>query len=188
MLPRFFVARTLSKFITVLLCFSLLITTLAPFAIANGGRVSFLRSRAQGNNPSAIAGAPQGTLPNLDEVKIQQPPLARAPHSVASTLRSRHNPIAPRTGRVGDPLPTPSALPTPSILPTPSPLPTPSIPPPHIGAAINSNENLWTTPNNSGLLRYLFVWNAPTLLSANTNFQFSSPGISSSYEFDLRTA
>jgi hypothetical protein len=186
MLLRFLVARTLSKFITALVCASLFITTLTPFAVANGGRVSFLRSRAQGNSPSAIAVAPQGTLPNLDEAKIQQPPLARAPHSIASILRSRRNPLAPRRRRVGDPLPTPSALPTPSILPTTSPLPTPSVPPPpHIGAAINSNENLWTTPNNIGLLRYLLAWNAPTSVSANTNFQFSSPRISSSYEFDF---
>ncbi|HBB87134.1 MAG TPA: hypothetical protein DC047_05925 [Blastocatellia bacterium] len=188
MLLRFLVARKLSKFIPVLVCFSLLMATLTPFAVASGGGASFLRSRAQENGAIPIAGAPEGTLPNLDDIKAREPPIARAPYSVASTLRSRRNPLAPRTRRVGDPLPTPSALPTPTNLPTPPPLPSPSVPPPHIGAAINSNENLWATPDNVGLLQYLLAWNAPTSVTP-TAFQTDSlsdlSDLQPNYAFDL---
>jgi hypothetical protein len=81
----------------------------APLGTANVRR-GFFKHQTQDNGPTPISGAPEGTLPNLDDVKARQPPIARAPISVASTLRSRRNPIAPRTRRVGDPLPTPSAF------------------------------------------------------------------------------
>ena len=68
MLPRFFAPRTISKSITVLVCSALLMASFAPFGIANGGRASLLRGRAQESSPSPRAGAPEGSLPNLDEV------------------------------------------------------------------------------------------------------------------------
>ena len=132
MLPRFFAPRTISKSITVLLCSSLLIAMLTPFGIAGGRRKAFLSNRVQESGPSPRAGAPEGSLPNLDEVKSQQLPQPVAPPSVPSTMRSRRNPLSPRIVRhVGDPLPSPSIspLPSPSILPSPSPLPSPSVSP-----------------------------------------------------------
>ncbi|MDQ1638475.1 MAG: hypothetical protein QOF62_1814 [Pyrinomonadaceae bacterium] len=186
MLPRFFASRSNSKTLTVLVCFSLLMATLTPFAVANGAGSSFLRSRAQDNGSTPISGAPEGTLPNLDQVKVRQPPVVRAPQSVASTVRSRRNPLAPRTRRVGDPLPTPSVLPTPTNLPTPPPLPSPSVPPPHVGAAINSDENLWGTSTNGGLLKYLLAWNGPTSITTKKSIQFdSSLDVQSSHAFDF---
>lgn len=85
--PQALAARTISKPIALLVCSSLLITWLAPFGIAKAGRASFLRGRAQGNGPNAIAGAPQGILPNLDGVKNQQLSQPIAPSSIPSTMR-----------------------------------------------------------------------------------------------------
>lgn len=166
MLPRFFAPRTISKSITVLVCASLLMATLAPFGSANEGRASFFRGRAQESGLSPRAGAPEGSLPNLDEVKNQQLPQPIAPPSVPSTMRSLRNPLAPRTVlHVGDPLPSP--LPSPSLLPSPSPLPSPSISPlPLVWLGRPAARTPWTKSNNGEeLLPYLLAWNHnyPTL-------------------------
>lgn len=128
MLPRFFAPYAMSKCIAALVCSSLLIGALTPLGLANGGRRSFLKGRTQEGSLSPVAGAPEGYLPNLDEVRNGQLPQPAAPPSVPSTMRSVHSPLEPRAVRhVGDPLPSP--LPSPSILPSPSPLPSPSISP-----------------------------------------------------------
>ena len=123
----------ISRSIAVLLGSSLLLGMLTPLGLANGGRMSFLNGRTQEGVPSAIGGAPEGTLPNLDEVRYGQLPQPIAPPSVPSTMRSRQNPLAPRIGiHFGDPLPSPSPSPStspspsPSLLPSPSPSPLPS--------------------------------------------------------------
>src|ERR1051325_6067331 len=110
------------KSISILTSISILI---APIANAKPGGSPFI-ARVQDSTPAAIPGAPAGVLPNLDEVKSRQLPQPAAPPSIASTLRSRRNPLAPRTvRRVGDPLPSP----LPSISPLPSPLVSPYLPP-----------------------------------------------------------
>lgn len=86
MLARLFAARTISKPITVMVCASLLMSTLAPFGMASGGAAPFLRGRAQESGPSPRVGAPEGSLPNLDEIRNQQPPQPAAPPSVPSTM------------------------------------------------------------------------------------------------------
>ena len=188
MLNRFLAARKIAKSITALVCSSLLIAMFAPFGIAGGGRKSFLRGRAQESGPSPRAGAPEGILPNLDEVRNGQLPQPIAPPSVMSTLRSRRNPLVPRTVlHVGDPLPSPSVLPSPlpspsllpspsplpspstsplaspSLLPSPSPLPSPSTSPlsPPLVSASGARSTPWTHNglSNPQLLSYLLAWN-----------------------------
>src|SRR5712691_2545605 len=132
-----FLTPTLSKSIAMLVCCWLLMAPVAPFGFANARRTSTTH-RSQDSAPAPRAGASEGTLPNLDEVKTRQLPQPRAPQPVVSALRSRRNPLASRTvRRVGDPLPLPSPVPSPSIPPrpspstppTPSPLPSVSVPP-----------------------------------------------------------
>src|SRR6267378_189324 len=130
-------ARLLRQAISVFICYSLLQVLLAPFALARGKRFSLVPGRPQ-ENGVAVTGVPEGVFPNLDEVRNQQLPQPIAPPSVPSTMRSRLNPLAPRTVmHVGDPLPSPlttplpspSSFPSPSTVPTPiaSPLPSPSL-------------------------------------------------------------
>src|SRR6267378_757756 len=160
-------ARLLRQAISVFICYSLLQVLLAPFALARGKRFSLVPGRPQ-ENGVAVTGVPEGVFPNLDEVRNQQLPQPIAPPSVPSTMRSRLNPLAPRTVmHVGDPLPSPSPLTTP--LPSPSIFPSPSIPPLPLvlaGLGVGSGAARWTkSPNGEGLLQFLLAWNHsyPTL-------------------------
>jgi hypothetical protein len=132
-MPFRFRSTTQRKLFSLLLCYSLLLTCVAPFAIARAKRFPLVTGRSQ-NNDTAVAGAPEGIFPNLDEVRNAHLPQPIAPPSVASTLRSLRNPLAPRTVlHVGDPLPSPSILPSPLPSPSTSPLASPSLwpsPPP----------------------------------------------------------
>ncbi|HLA12147.1 MAG TPA: DUF4214 domain-containing protein [Pyrinomonadaceae bacterium] len=96
-----------------LLCYilscSLLLSSFVPLVLKDLGWTSL----AQGTSPSARPhpAAPEGGFPNLDEVRRRPSEEPRAPQEIHSTIRSRHNPEAPRNGRrVGDTLPT-SAMP-----------------------------------------------------------------------------
>jgi YD repeat-containing protein len=163
------------RLISLALCYSLLHISLAPFKAEGAGRSLLLRGLVQ-NGTMPRSGAPEGLLPNLDEVKMRHLPQPRAPQAIPSTVRSRRNPLAPRTvRRVGDPLPSP--LPTPSILPSPisipsmSPLPSPLV---RAGGAVTTTA--WSKSGNGteDLLPYLLAWNHnyPTLYrSSNTAFQ-----------------
>jgi len=210
MAPRLSLPRTLRKCITGLVCSSLLMTTIAPFRIANAGRVSFLRARAQESASPARAAVPEGTLPNLDEARNQQLPRPVAPSSIPSTLRSRKNPLARRTVlRVGDPLPLPSILPSPSRSPQPSPapsmspiaspsfwptpVPSPSISPfPLALVSAGGAKATWTDNGEESqeLLRYLLAWNSqPTFLqSGNTVFRSAFSDSSQPYVGGLSEA
>lgn len=80
------------------------------FAIVGGG-LAFGRwlsstTTSQGNRTRAIPGPPEGTFPDLDEIRQRTPARPRAPRHVPSTIRSRRSPLVPWNGiRVGDPLP-----------------------------------------------------------------------------------
>jgi hypothetical protein len=118
---QFLSVLNVRKYFSVLLCYSFLLTYLAPLAIADARRSSIATAQTQGIGVGPTSGAPEGILPNLDEVKPRQLPQPRAPQAIPSTVRSRRSPLAPRTARhVGDPLPSrsPSPLPSPSILPS----------------------------------------------------------------------
>lgn len=187
-----FLTPTLSRSIAMLVCCWLLMAPVAPFGFANARRTSTTH-RSQDSAPAPRAGAPEGTLPNLDEVKTRQLPQPRAPQPVVSALRSRRNPLAPRTRRVGDPLPLPSPVPSPSIPPRPSPsippppspLPSPSIPPLPSGSVSPNSLRPRTLPfgemnSNNELLNYLLAWNGTKPhseegLYLNTDFSNSNP-------------
>src|SRR5436190_6960701 len=164
------------KLFAVLVCYSLLLTCIAPFALAHAKHSAAVRRTPQ--DGLAVAGAPEGVFPNLDEVRNGQLPQPVAPPSISSTIRSPRNPLAPRTVlHVGDPLPSP--LPSPSLLPSASPVPTPltspfpspstsplpSPPIPPLAARFARREGSTATTswakviNDKNIFQYLLAWN-----------------------------
>lgn len=181
---RFRSAQTQRKFFTLLLCYSLVLTYVVPFAMADARRFSSPARRAQENGLIGIAGAPEGVFPNLDEVKTRQYASPVAPPPIPSTLRSLRNPLVPRNGRrVGDPLPVPSPSVSPLPSPSGSPVPSPSIPPlpsstlsplPSTslligGIAVNSPKREITARLDQEIFRYLLAWNSS---HSTTNLPF----------------
>jgi YD repeat-containing protein len=173
------------KISVILICYLLLLSGVAPFTVARARHASAGSPRLQ-QESVAVTGAPVGVFPNLDTIKSQQLPQPIAPSSIPSAMRSRRNPLAPRTVmRVGDPLPSPlttpqpspSIFPSPSPVPTPvasplpspsnspstSPLPSPSIPPLPLVLArpgVGSAAAPWTNGRNGeGLSQVLVAWN-----------------------------
>ncbi len=90
---------------------SFMVSFVTPFAttgqshLLNGSWMS-LAGQGEGAGPRPEPGAPEGELPNLNEVRQRAPRSPRAPREVPSIIRSRKNPLVPWDGRrVGDPLP-----------------------------------------------------------------------------------
>jgi len=93
--------RRCIRLLCYVLCCSLLLSSFIPLVLKDLGWTS----RAQGTSPSARPRpqAPEGSFPDLDEVRRRPSEEPRAPQEIHSTIRSRHNPEAPRNGRrVGD--------------------------------------------------------------------------------------
>ena len=108
-----------AKSLAVLVCFSLLTVPVLPFDRRGNNDGSTM---TQVQSPGAIPrpGAPEGTFPNIDEVKVRPPARPRAPLNIPSTLRAKRKPLVSRNGRrVGDPFPTPSQFPSPLASPLP---------------------------------------------------------------------
>jgi len=157
-------AQVRKQAISVFICYSLLQVLLAPFGLARGGRMPTASRQLPTDVPLARPGPPEGILPNLDEARGRSPVVPVAPRAVASTLRSRRNPLAPRTTRrVGDPLPLPSPFPSAPPRPSPPPLPSPTQPPGGPLISRVTSSPWWKNDNNSqNRFRYLLV-QAPTL-------------------------
>jgi YD repeat-containing protein len=86
--------------ISFLVCCTLLFSTLV---MAGSGRsLANIQGQSRRGNPEA--GAPETTLPNLNEVRRRVHPRPEAPPNVPSVMRGRRKPLQPRNGRkVGDP-------------------------------------------------------------------------------------
>ncbi len=186
-------ARTRRKVFALLLASSLLLSYIGPFALGRPKGIS-PGVRPPQDSGAAVAGAPEGFLPDLDVIRSTQLPQPVAPPSVSSTMRAARNPLAPRTvWYVGDalpssvpspsasPLPSPSTSPTssPSPWPSPTPLPSPSaspLPSPSARAS-GATTTEWTSSGrgNQELLRHLLAWNVEPSLAQSGN-QFLYPG------------
>src|SRR5258708_12527567 len=76
---------------------------LATLVMASPSRIFV--SNAQGQPKGhAEPGSPEGTLPNLDEVRRRRHDAPQPPAHVPSLMRTRRKPLVPRNGlKVGDP-------------------------------------------------------------------------------------
>src|SRR5712691_5441310 len=92
--------KSTRRLISLVVCLSML---LATFVMASPSRiyVSNAQDRPKGH---AEPGSPEGTLPNLDEVRRRRHDAQQPPAHVPSLMRTRRKPLVPRNGlKVGDP-------------------------------------------------------------------------------------
>jgi hypothetical protein len=106
--PRARLRTSRARLLSILICLSLLLSTLvvvAPRPLVTA------KTQPQGRKGKPDAGPPEAHLPNLDEVRRTHHHVPEALAPIPSTMRSRRNPLMPRNGlKVGDPGTTGSAI------------------------------------------------------------------------------